>query len=205
MYRGERLNSISHLIGAALALAGLVILVVIAAMKGDPWKIVSFSVYGGSLFTLYSFSTLYHSFRGKVKSLFRKLDHAAIYLLIAGTYTPFALVTLRGERGWVLFGVIWALAIAGAAQDLYLKQRKEVLSVTLYLVMGWLALTVLKPLSTVLTASGMFWLIAGGVLYSIGAAFYILEKRLKYGHAIFHFFVLAGSISHFFTVLLAIA
>ena len=200
MYKGERLNSISHLIGASLALAGLVLLVIHAAAKGDPWKIVSFSVYGGTLVALYTFSTLYHSFRGKAKAIFQKLDHSAIYLLIAGTYTPFTLVSLRGAWGWTTFGIIWALAIIGMAQDVLLKKRNHFLSVSIYVVMGWFALFVIKPLARVMSAPGLVWLVAGGVCYTTGVVFYALDKKLKFGHEIFHLLVLAGSICHFVTI-----
>ena len=205
MYEGERLNSITHLIGASLALAGLVVLVVYAGLKGDPWKIVSFSVYGATLVALYTFSTLYHSFRGKAKSIFQKLDHTAIYLLIAGTYTPFTLVTLRGTWGWALFGVIWGLAIIGLAQDILLKKRNHILSVSLYILMGWLALTAIRPLARVLPMPGLIWLISGGLFYTVGVVFYALDKRLKHGHAVFHFFVLAGSVCHYITIFFYVA
>jgi len=205
LYQGERLNSITHLVGAALAIAGLVILVSSAAAKGDTWKIVSFSIYGTTLVALYTFSTLYHSFQGKVRLFFQKLDHAAIYLLIAGTYTPFTLVSLRGPRGWTMFGIIWGLAIVGLMQDVLFRTRKQYLSVSLYILMGWLAVAVIRPLARVLPVSGLIWLIAGGVLYTIGVLFYALGHRMKYGHVIFHFFVLGGSISHFITIYRSIA
>ncbi|OGW38307.1 MAG: hemolysin III [Nitrospirae bacterium GWD2_57_9] len=200
MYKGERVNSISHLVGASLALAGLAVLVTVAGLKGDPWRIVSFSVYGTTLVLLYSFSTLYHSLRGRLKPFFQKLDHAAIYLLIAGTYTPFSLVSLRGPWGWSLFGIIWGLAIAGLLQDVLLKKRNQVLSVSLYVLMGWLALAVLRPLAQAIPLPGLLLLFAGGLFYTIGVVFYGLGNRMKYGHAIFHFFVLAGSVCHYFTV-----
>lgn len=205
MYKGERLNSITHLIGASLALAGLAVLVVSAGMKGDPWKIVSFSIYGITLVALYSFSTLYHSLRGKARLVFQKLDHTAIYLLIAGTYTPFTLVTLRGVWGWTIFGVIWGLAVIGLTQDILLKKRNHILSVSLYVLMGWLSLSAIQPLSRILSATGIAWLITGGLLYTIGVIFYALDTRLKHGHAIFHFFVLGGSFCHYITILFYIA
>lgn len=201
MYRGERVNSISHLAGAALAIAGLVILVVSAARNGDPWKIVSFSVYGTALVSLYCFSTLYHSFRGKPKYIFQKLDHAAIYLLIAGTYTPFMLVSLRGPWGWTFFSIIWGLAIIGLVQDVLVKKRKQLISVSLYVLMGWLALAAIRPLARALAPVGLFWLVAGGVLYTVGVVFYALDKKLKYAHPVFHFFVLGGSLCHYCTIL----
>lgn len=205
MYAGERINSISHLIGTALALAGFVILVVLASLKGDPWRIVSFSIYGASLVLLYAFSTLYHSIRGKAKYFFQKLDHAAIYLLIAGTYTPFTLVSLRGPWGWSVFGVIWCLAILGLVQDVLLKKRNQVLSVSLYVLMGWLVVVAIRPLMQAIPLNGLLWLISGGVFYTVGVLFYALDRRMNYGHVIFHFFVLAGSICHFVTILFYVA
>ena len=139
MYHGERFNSISHLVGAGLALAGAIVLVTLAARLGDPWKIVSFSIYGAMLVALYVFSTIYHSVRGRAKNILRKLDHCAIYLLIAGTYTPFALVSLRGTWGWWLLGIVWSLALFGIVQELMLGKRTRVLSLVLYVLMGWLA------------------------------------------------------------------
>ena len=145
MYKGERFNSISHLIGAAAGLIGLLILVVLAAREGNPWKIVSFSIYGTTLLLLYVVSTLYHSLRGKAKNVFRILDHYAIYFLIAGTYTPFTLVPLRGAWGWSIFGIIWGLAIFGIILDSLPQKGQRVLPVVIYLIMGWLSLMALKP------------------------------------------------------------
>jgi hemolysin III len=201
MDKRERFNSISHLIGTGLALAGLVVLVVYAARQGDPWKIVSFSIYGVSLLVLYLFSALYHSVSGKAKVTFQKLDHAAIYLLIAGTYTPFTLVTLRGAWGWPLFGVIWGLALVGIVQDVLITQRRRILSVVIYLLMGWLALIAIRPLARVFPSAGLAWMIAGGLIYTIGVLFYVLGERISYGHVIFHCFVLAGSTCHYITIL----
>ncbi len=201
MEEDERLNSITHLIGASLALAGLVVLVVHAARIGDPWKIVSFTVYGVSLVVLYLFSALYHSIRGKAKAIFQKLDHAAIYLLIAGTYTPLTLVTLRGVWGWSLFSVIWGLALFGIVQDVIITGRRRVIPLVVYLLMGWLALVVIRPLARVFPAAGLAWMITGGLFYTVGVLFYALDKRISYGHGIFHLFVLAGSACHYITVL----
>ena len=202
MQKGERVNSISHLIGTGLALAGLVVLVVQASLKGDPWKIVSFSIYGGTLVGLYLFSTLYHSVRGASKKVFQKIDHSAIYLLIAGSYTPFALVTLRGAWGWSIFGIIWGLALFGIIQDTFFVSGRRILSVVIYLLMGWLALVAIRPLAHALSGAGMAWLVAGGVFYTVGVLFYALDKKIAVGHEIFHFFVLAGSACHYFTILL---
>ena len=201
MYRGERFNGITHLVGVALALAGTGVLVAEAALQQDPWKVVSGSIYGATLVLLYTTSTLYHSSRGKAKAVFRKLDHCAIYLLIAGTYTPFALVTLRGAWGWWLFGSMWSLAALGIAQELWLSNKRRWLSVTLYILMGWLGLTALKPLLAGLTSAGFAWLVGGGILYTVGVIFYALDKRLTYGHGIWHLFVLAGSASHYGAIL----
>jgi len=205
MYYGERFNSISHLAGAALALAGSVVLIVLAARLGDPWKIVSFSIYGAMLVALYVFSTLYHSVRGQAKNVLRKLDHCSIYLLIAGSYTPFALVSLRGSWGWTLLGIVWTLAALGIAQELWLAKGARVLSLVIYILMGWLALVAVLPLWQALTPAGFAWLTAGGVFYTVGIFFYASDHKLRHGHGLWHLFVLAGSISHFFTVLLYVA
>lgn len=201
MYKGERFNSISHIIGAAAALAGLVILVVFAALTGDPWKIVSFSIYGSTLFLLYAFSALYHSLRGKGKRIFRKLDHLAIYLLIAGTYTPFTLITLRGSLGWPLFGIIWGVALLGIVLDSLPRKGLRILPVIIYLFMGWLSLIAVKPLLQVLPMAGFAWLLTGGILYTLGVVFYAYDKKVRHFHGIWHLFVLAGSISHYFVVI----
>jgi hemolysin III len=205
MDQGERFNSISHLIGTCLALAGGAILVVRASIQGDPWKIISFSIYGVTLVALYFFSTIYHGTSGRRKAFFQKLDHAAIYVLIAGTYTPFTLVTLRGAWGWPLFAVIWSLALIGLVQDLVWKSRRRILSVVIYVLMGWLALSAVRPLTHALSSKGMFWMLAGGVFYTVGVLFYALDKKLPHSHPIFHLFVLAGSVSHYITILLFVA
>ena len=206
MYYGERFNSISHLVGAALAIAGAVLLIVLAARLGDPWKIVSFSVYGAMLILLYVFSTLYHSVRGaRAKNVLRKFDHCSIYLLIAGTYTPFALVSLRSSWGWWLFGVIWGLALLGIAQEIWLARGARALSLVIYVLMGWLAVVVILPLWHALTPAGFTWLAAGGVFYTLGIVFYATDHKVRHGHGLWHLFVLAGSACHFFTMLLYVA
>ena len=159
MYHGERFNSISHLVGAALALIGMVLLVGYASEQGDPWKIASFSIYGVSLFLLYSLSTLYHSLRGRAKKIFQKLDHVAIYLLIAGTYTPFTLVTLRGTWGWTLFLVIWGLAILGIFIDSRHKDGSRAIQMVIYLLMGWLVLIAMEPLVQALPTGALVLLV----------------------------------------------
>ena len=202
MYHGERFNTITHLVGAALALAGLIVLVVFASLQGDPWKIVSFSVYGASLFLLYTLSTLYHSLRGRAKDIFRKLDHVAIYLLIAGTYTPFTLVTLNGTWGWSLFGVIWGLAVIGIIVDTLHRKGSRAIQMVIYLLMGWLILVAMYPLVQALPAGAIALLVLGGVLYTGGIAFYALDARMKHAHGVWHLFVLAGSIAHYLAILL---
>lgn len=205
MYYGERLNGVTHLMGTALAAAGAAVLVVLAARQGDPWKIVSFSIYGTMLFGLYTVSTLYHSTRGKVKDVLRKLDHYSIYLLIAGTYTPFTLVTLRGAWGWSLFGVIWGLAALGIAQEAWLAKGARIFSLVIYVLMGWLGVIAMKPLVAALTPAGFAWLAAGGLLYTGGIIFYALDEKLRHGHGIWHVFVVAGSASHYLAILLYVA
>ncbi len=200
MYKGERFNSISHTVGAVAALPGLVILVVLASYQGDPWKIVSFSVYGATLFLLYTTSALYHSLRGRAKNFFRKLDHYAIYLLIAGTYTPFTLVTLRGNWGWSIFAVIWGLAFLGIVLDSLHQNGRRVFPVVIYLLMGWLCLIALGPLMKALPLTGFIWLLVGGLFYTFGLVFYMFDKRVRHFHGIWHLFVLAGSLSHYVTI-----
>jgi hemolysin III len=205
VYRGERLNGISHLVGTALALAGAVVLIVLAAQRGDAWRIVSFSVYGATLFLLYLMSTLYHSLRGRAKAVFRKLDHLAIYLLIAGTYTPFTLVTLNGAWRWSLFGAIWGLAALGMVIDVLPRRGLRILPVVIYLLMGWLALVALKPLIAALPVGGLVGLLSGGAFYTVGILFYAFDHKWRHAHGVWHLFVLAGSASHFFTILYYVA
>lgn len=205
MYYGERLNGTTHLLGASLAAAGAAALIILAARQGDPWKIVSFSIYGTLLFLLYAVSTLYHSTRGRVKAVFRKLDHCSIYLLIAGTYTPFTLVSLRGAWGWSLFGVIWVLAALGIAQEAWLGKGARIFSLVIYILMGWLAVIAVKPLISALTPAGFAWLAAGGLLYTGGIIFFALDEKLRHGHGVWHLFVLAGSASHYLAILFYVA
>ncbi|MDW7740573.1 MAG: hemolysin III family protein [Bacillota bacterium] len=198
----EIANSITHGIGALLAVAGLVLLVVFAAIKGNAWHVVSFSIYGTTLVLLYVASTLYHSFQEpKLKYIFRIIDHSAIYLLIAGTYTPFTLVTLQGSTGWVLFGVIWGLAITGILYKAFFINRHVVISTLFYLLMGWLIIFSIKDLISSLPVNGLVLLGAGGLSYTLGMIFYAGRERLLM-HAIWHLFVLGGSICHFFAVFL---
>ena len=198
---GEEIaNSVTHGAGLVASIAALVLLVVWAAATGDPWRITAASVYGATLVLLYAASTLYHALPApRAKVLFQRLDHAAIYLLIAGTYTPFVLVTLRGGWGWSLFGVVWGLAILGVALKSIFGARLTVLSTAVYVVMGWLVVIAAAPLAAALPAGGMRWLVAGGVLYTAGVVFFAWE-RLRYSHAVWHLFVLAGSTAHFCAV-----
>jgi hemolysin III len=184
------------MMGAAAALAGLVALVVLASLARDPWRIVGYSVYGTTLTALYVLSTLYHSLGGRAKQVFRRLDHAAIYLLIAGTYTPFTLVTLRSAWGWTIFGVVWAGAVVGVLLEVFPFRYRTPVSIALYLMMGWLVVIAFRPLMARLAPGGVAWLVAGGVLYTTGLAFYGW-KSLPRHHEIWHFFVLGGSACHF--------
>jgi hemolysin III len=204
MYEGERFNSITHLLGAIAASIGIAILVGVAARQGEQWKIISFSIYGASLITLYVASALYHSLRGRAKVLLQRLDHFAIYTLIAGTYTPFTLITLRGPWGWTLFGVIWSLAIIGIILEALPKKAdsRRILSLVIYFLMGWLCVTAIVPLIDKLPRNGFLLLLLGGILYSVGVIFYVYDKRIKHFHGIWHLFVLGGSTSQFFSILL---
>lgn len=207
MYHGEKFNSITHVVGAALAVLGLVVLVVLASLHGDAWRVVSFSIYGSSLVLLYTSSALYHSFRGRAKLVFRKLDHGSIYLLIAGTYTPITLVLLRESYagwGWAMFGIVWGLAVIGVVTDALPTKGKRILPMVLYLLMGWLIIAAIAPLWRTLPLGGFAWLVAGGLSYTFGAVFYVFDTKVKHFHGIWHLFVLAGSICHFLVMLLYI-
>lgn len=201
MYYGEKFNAITHLVGAVLALAGTVVLIFLSTSDGDPWKVVSVSVYGTTLVLLYSFSTLYHSLRGRAKDILRAVDHQSIYLLIAGTYTPFCLVTLRGPWGWSLFGAVWGLAVLGGLQELLRNSGARILSLAIYVVMGWGALAAVVPLTDALGWTGFAWVAAGGLFYTLGIVFYLLDTRLTHAHGIWHLFVIAGSGTHYFAIL----
>jgi hemolysin III len=205
MYHGERFNGYTHLAGALLAAAGASILILAGALQHDTLKIVSFSVYGATLVVLFSASTLYHSTRGKLKTFFRKADHSAIYLLIAGTYTPFTLVTLQGGWGWSLFGAVWALALLGIVQELSLAQGKRRFSLALYIIMGWVALIGVVPLVAALGWDGFLWVIAGGIVYTLGTVFYFYDEKFAHWHGIWHLFVLIGAAIHFFAILKFVA
>lgn len=198
--REELANRLTHGLGAAFSVAGLVLLVVFSARHGDSWHVVSTAIFGATLVLLYASSTLYHSFESeRLQVLLQKFDHAAIFLLIAGTYTPFALVTLRGPWGWSLFGVVWGLALIGVVLKFYFAGRFRVVSTLIYIGMGWLVVIALKPLLAALPAGGVRLLFAGGLCYTGGTVFY-LWRRLPYHHAIWHLFVLGGSACHWAAV-----
>jgi hemolysin III len=198
---GEEIaHTISRGIGLLLSIAGLAVLVAFASLYGDAWHITSSAVYGATLILLYTASTLYHGIpQSKGKQLLRRLDHAAIFLLIAGTYTPFTLVNMRGVWGWSLFGLVWGLAILGMVLELVMKRRIKWLSISLYLGLGWLVLIAIKPLIDSVATGGVVLLLAGGLSYSLGVFFYVW-KRLSYHHAVWHLFVMGGSALHFFSV-----
>ncbi|WP_192980593.1 PAQR family membrane homeostasis protein TrhA [Pseudomonas sp. EggHat1] len=201
MYHGEKFNAWSHLIGAVLAAIGAVWLLALASSTGDLWKIVAVAIYGVTLILLYSISTLYHSMRGPAKRVMQKLDHLSIYLLIAGSYTPFCLVTLRGPWGWSLFGIVWSLAVIGMLQEIKPRSEARVLSLIIYAVMGWIVLVAVKPLIAALGMTGFKWLAAGGVLYTVGIIFFAYDSRFRHWHGIWHLFVMAGSLLHFVAIL----
>lgn len=197
----ELANSITHGIGLVLSVAGFAVLLVFAILRGGALQIASCAVYGSTLVCVYAASTLYHALPSpRMKRALKIFDHCAIYLLIAGTYTPFTLVTLRGGWGWSLFAIVWALAMAGIVFKVWFIDHFPILSTVLYLAMGWIAVVAIKPLLSSIPAHGLYWLVAGGVLYSIGVAFFA-ARRLRFGHAIWHVFVIAGSACHYVAVL----
>ena len=204
MYPGERFNAITHLIGVVLALIGTPVAVTIAAHSGGTMKIAAVSVYCCMLVVLYLSSTLYHSLRGKAKRVFHVFDHCSIYLLIAGTYTPLTLTVLRGPWGWWLFGIVWTLALLGVAKDIFLRGRYRALSVVLYLLMGWMVMAAFGPLQRALPSLGLVLLGAGGIAYTVGVVFFALSKRVAYSHGVWHLFVIAGSVCHYFAVVLGL-
>ena len=196
----EKLNVISHFIGLLLSVVALVLLVVKASLFGNALHIVSFSIFGASLIVLYAASTLYHfSQAPKLRQRLNIFDHAAIYILIAGTYTPFTLVVLNGWVGWTIFGVSWGLALFGVIFKLFFTGKFDKISTIAYVLMGWLIVFAVKPLIHNLPTEGLLWLLAGGLFYTVGAVLYSF-KSMKYNHAIFHVFVLLGSFSHFMAV-----
>jgi len=197
-------NSVTHGMGALIALAGAIVLVV-SAVGGTAWQVVSCSLFGGTLVLVYVCSTLYHSLvRTRARQVFRIIDHSAIYLLIAGTYTPFALVSLHGRLGWFLFAIVWGLAVLGIVFKSFAIGRFEIASVVVYLGMGWLGVFATRPLLHALTWHGIAWIALGGLFYTVGIIFYTLD-RMSYFHAFWHLFVLAGSSCHYFAVLFYVA
>jgi len=200
MYPGERFNSITHLIGSVLALAGASVVITLAAQRGGATRITAVAIYGAMLFILYLSSTLYHSFRGRAKQIFHVFDHCSIYLLIAGTYTPLTLITLRGKWGWWMFAVVWSLAIAGVVKDALFHGRYRAASVVLYILMGWLVVVAFTPLKLALPSAAITLLLAGGLAYTVGVVFFAMSKKVAYTHGVWHLFVIAGSVCHFVAV-----
>jgi len=195
----EILNAVTHGVGTAMAVIALVGMLVLYYDEGT-WHVTSCIIYGMSLILLYLASTLYHSFTNeKLKSIFKFIDHAAIYVLIAGNYTPFTLIPLHGEVGWTIFGIVWSLAAAGIVFQIFCVKKFKVLGTLCYLAMGWFAVVMIRPLLGLLPIEAIYWMIAGGVFYTVGAVFYLV-KKIPYNHAIWHLFVLAGSIAHFVAI-----
>jgi len=200
----EVANAVTHGVGLILSVTGLVILIVLAAMRGGAWHVVSCAIYGSTLVCLYTASTLYHSIpSARWKRALKIFDHCAIYLLIAGTYTPFLLVNLRGRWGWSLFGVVWGIALAGIVLKFWFVDHFQILSTTVYLLMGWLAVIAVRPMFSLVPTTGLVWLAAGGLLYTAGVVFFAW-KRIPYHHVIWHVFVLGGSSCHYFAVLYSV-
>lgn len=196
----EKINIISHAIGFILSIVAFVLLVMHANLHGDVWYIVSFSIFGASLIILYAASTFYHSAKkSELRNRLKIIDHASIYVLIAGTYTPFTLVTLNGTIGWVIFGTSWGLALTGIILKLFFTGKYNLISTIMYVLMGWVIVFAIKPLINNLPLEGLLWLFAGGISYTIGAILYSI-KKIKFNHAIFHMFVLMGSFCHFMSV-----
>jgi len=196
----EKINILSHAIGFILSMVALVLLVTHATQHGDVWHIVSFSIFGASLIILYAASSFYHSAKkSELRNRLNIIDHASIYVLIAGTYTPFTLVTLKGTIGWVIFGISWGLALTGIILKLFFTGKYNLMSTIMYVLMGWVIVFAIKPLINNLPLAGLLWLVAGGISYTIGAILYGI-KKIKFNHAIFHIFVLMGSFCHFMSV-----
>jgi hemolysin III len=197
----EIASSVIHGIGIALSVAALSVLVTLSGLFGDAWRVVSFSVYGTTLILLYLASTFYHGFQSeRLKKLFRTFDHSAIFLLIAGSYTPFTLVSMRGPWGWTMFGLIWALALLGIFKTIFAIGSSKLGTALIYIAMGWLVMIAVKPLFAALSFGGLVWLGLGGLAYTLGTVFYVC-KSIPFNHAIWHGFVLCGSILHFFAML----
>ena len=203
MYYGEKLNSITHLVGGVLALVGFGVLLTISIQQYSLLLIISFTIFGLTLILMYTMSTLYHSFHPpKLKKIFQKLDHISIYLLIAGTYTPYMLVSLRGNGGLVMLILIWTMAVIGLLLDIFITKRIGWLQVLIYLVMGWICTLNFSQLQAAITTAGVIWLTIGGIAYTVGIVFYVLDglKLLRHAHGIWHMFVLTGSVCHFISI-----
>lgn len=201
MYYGERFNAWTHLVGAVLALIGAVWLIVLASLDGSTQKIVGTAIYGVSLALLFSVSTLYHSVQGRRKTFMRKLDHLSIYLMIAGSYTPFCLISLQGSWGWSLLAAVWGLALLGVIQELNTHTGARNRSLVIYTLMGWMMLVAINPLLNALGHQGVIWLLAGGMAYTIGIVFFIFDERYRHWHGIWHLWVIAGSALHYLTIM----
>lgn len=200
----EIFNSVSHGVGALLAIAGTVVLIVMSAIYTDPWGVVSSTIYGATLIILYTMSTLYHALTNeKAKHVMRIMDHATIFLLIAGTYTPITLVSLRGPLGWVLFGFIWAAAVVGIVLNAIDLERFRKISVVCYIVMGWAIIAAIVPLINSMPTISLVFLLTGGIMYSVGIIFYAI-KKIRYFHSIWHLFTIGGSVLHYFAILTAL-
>jgi len=203
MYSGEKFNSITHLVGAVLALVGFGVLLTIGIQQKDILLLLSFTIFGVTLVLLYTMSTLYHSFHPpKLKKIFQKIDHISIYLLIAGTYTPYMLISLGDGNGPMMLGFVWWLAVVGVLLDAFIPRRIEVLQIPIYLVLGWVCVLEFSNLQAAIPMVGMVWLTIGGIAYTVGVVFYVLDNmnKLPHAHGIWHLFVLLGSISHFVSV-----
>lgn len=204
MYDGEKFNSITHLVGAVLALIGFGALMAVSIEHKNTAMIASFSIFGFTLVLLYTMSTLYHSFHPpKLKKIFQKLDHVCIYLLIAGTYTPYMLVSLGDGKGPLMLAFVWGLALLGLLLDLLSPKRMETLQIIIYLVMGWVVTLEFSSLQAAMAPAGIIWLTLGGITYTVGVAFYVLDSmnKLRHAHGIWHLFVLSGSVSHFISII----
>jgi hemolysin III len=198
--REEIAHAITHGIGAILSIVGLILLIVFASFNGNPWEIVSVTIFGTTMLLMYLSSTIVHGLpKGKWKDIFQIFDHSSIYLFIAGTYTPFLLVHLRSNIGWTLFGIIWGIAIIGIIFKVFFVKKFLILSTMFYILMGWLIVLVWEPLTATIPSNGITLLVVGGIFYTVGTIFYMWRK-IPYHHVIWHLFVLAGSVSHFFAI-----
>lgn len=200
MYHGERFNAWTHLVGVLFALTGATWLIVYASLYTDAQAITSVCIYGAAMVLLYAVSTLYHSVRGRAKRILQKCDHLSIYLMIAGSYTPFCLISLRAPWGWSLFGVVWGLALIGIVQELWQRSETRLLSLVIYAVMGWAVIVATGPLIQALGSTGFAWLAAGGLFYTAGIGFFVFD-HVRHFHGIWHLFVIAGSLMHYITII----